>query len=273
MIVYKKNKINNFIMKTKEMSLFFEQFNFDPQKTLFVGIEREAFTSKNGKILPIVPEVLPVINSFKPEFQVFGYELSACQIEMKYGPYSHSDVYSGLINAEYERKSFEEKLNFECHFSDTAGQDISLDIYPDPTGRYAAIAKSLSPEVLHAACFVAGTHVHIGMPSADDALRVYNNLCSHVDELTQMGDNSKGERLLYYRLMSKETTPKKHESLQSWFEDSVEKGYSCDPRKCWTLIRISVHGTIEFRMFGSTPDIDKINQWVSVCRNLCCQYL
>lgn len=260
-------------MKTKEMELFFKQFKFDPSKTLFVGIEREAFASRNGKILPIVPEVLPAINNLNPEFQIFGYELSACQIEMKYGPYHVSEVHDGLLKAEKERINFEEKFDFECIFSDTAGQEIPLDIYPDPTGRYAKIASSLSRDVLHAACYVAGTHVHIGMPSAVDALRVYNNLCSHVDELTKMGDNSNGERISYYQLMSKETTPKSHTSMQSWFEDSVEKGYSNDPRKCWTLIRISIHGTIEFRMFGSTPDLDKINKWVNECRDLCCRYL
>lgn len=272
MLVYMKTNIY-FIMKTNEMELFFEQFKFDSSKALFVGIEREAFTSRKGKILPIAPEVLPIIDILKPEYQIFGYELSACQIEMKYGPYHQFEVSNGLRESEMERKIFEEMLDFNCYFSDTAGQEIPLDIYPDPTGRYAKIASSLSKDVLHAACYVAGTHVHIGMPSAEDALRVYNSLCPHVDDLTKMGDNSNGERISYYQLMSKETNPRSHTSMQSWFEDSVEKGYSLDPRKCWTLIRISIHGTIEFRMFGSTPDLDKINKWANECRDLCCRYL
>ena len=267
------NNINTNIMNNIIIDNFFQKFNYDSEKTLHVGIERESFTSRNGKIIPLTPEILPLIYKIQPKFQSFGYELSACQLEMRYGPYHISEVNDGLLSASAELQDLEERFNFSCYFADTAGQEIPLDVYPDPTGRYAKISASLSKDILHAACYIAGTHVHIGMPNANDALRVYNCLSKHVHELIEMGDNSNGERINYYKLMSNNLEPISHENIDSWVQHAMDNGYYNDPRKNWTLIRLSIHGTIEFRMFGSTPDISKINEWVNVCYGLCKMYL
>lgn len=252
---------------------FLQKFNFDPNKKLYVGIERESFTTRDGKIIPLTPEVLPLIELMQPRFQSFGYELSACQLEMRYGPYHISEVHDGVTLAFNELKEIEKQLNFSCYFSDTAGQEIPLDVYPDPTGRYAKIASSLSRDVLYAACYIAGTHVHIGMPNAEDALNVYNNVCKHVWDLVKIGDNSKGERINYYKLMTSNLEPSPHKNIDAWVKDALDKNYFEDPRKNWSLIRLSIHGTIEFRMFGSNPDLSKIYQWVNTCRDLCNMYL
>jgi len=259
--------------KEEVVQTFLDKFNFDPKKSLYVGIERESFTSREGKIIPLVPEILPLIKLTQPKFQDFGYELSACQLEMRYGPYHISDVLNGFSLADRELKNLEEKFNFSCYFADTAGQEISLDVYPDPTGRYAKMASSLDPKVLHAACYVAGTHVHVGMPNAEDALRVYNKLSKHLQGLIEVGDNSQGERISYYKLMSNKTNPQLHENIMAWVNHSLDEKYYEDPRKNWALIRISIHGTIEFRMFGSTPDTLKIYNWVNMCYDLCKMYL
>lgn len=260
-------------MKKQIVEDFFQKFNYDSEKTLYVGIEREAFTARNGKIFPLTPELLPLIELSNPKFQSFGYELSACQLEMRYGPYHVSDISNGINLANTELKNLEEQLKFSCYFADTAGQEIPLDVYPDPTGRYAKISASLSPEVLHAACYIAGTHVHIGMPNPKDALRVYNNVSNHVQELINMGDNSYGERIRYYKIMKSDIEPTYHKDIKAWVQDALDKNYYEDPRKNWSIIRLSIHGTIEFRMFGSTPDISKIYQWANTCRDLCNMYL
>ncbi len=260
-------------MTGTSLTSFLGKFNFNPEKTLYVGIERESFTTVDGIILPLTPKILPLIERENPVSQIFSYELSACQLEMKYGPFRIEDVYNGLISANDELAKIEKKLDFISYFADVAGQEISLEVYPDPTGRYGILASTLTKEVLHAACYVAGTHVHIGMPSAEDALRVYNKVCSHARELISLGDNSRGERIRYYSLMSKELYPAEHLDINSWFLHSRNNNYCEDPRKCWTLIRISVHGTIEFRMFGSTPNLQKVNEWAEKCHNLCKKYL
>ncbi|MEK7498442.1 MAG: hypothetical protein AAB611_01120, partial [Patescibacteria group bacterium] len=41
------------------------------------------------------------------------------------------------------------------------------------------------------------------------------------------------------------------------------RGFAENPRNCWDLIRISRHGTIEFRMFGVTDHVDEVLMWVS----------
>jgi hypothetical protein len=42
-----------------------------------------------------------------------------------------------------------------------------------------------------------------------------------------------------------------------------------DPRKNWSEIRISAHGTIEFRLFGASASDDENMQWIRECHALC----
>jgi gamma-glutamyl:cysteine ligase YbdK (ATP-grasp superfamily) len=146
---------------------------------------------------------------------------------------------------------------------------MPLDVYPDPTGRYQKITRDMPREVLTAACRIIGTHVHIGMPDHETALRVYNRLCPYFEHLCEMGNGSFGERLAIYRQMAPKYKPTPYESWEDFYGSACKKGFVEDPRKCWTLIRISVHGTIEFRMFGATDNHERIVRWATKCHELC----
>ena len=160
-----------------------------------------------------------------------------------------------------------QQLGFgRLHF-EVGPEDMSLAVYPDP--RYQRISATLSREVLSAACRVIGTHVHIGMPDHEVALKVYNSVVEKVDELCEIGDGSSGRRLDLYRLMAPQWRPMRYDSWENFFEVAQEENFSEDPRHCWTLIRISPHGTIEFRMFGSTDSLEKIIDWAKTCHRIC----
>lgn len=258
-------------MENKKNDQFASQFHFNPEKELLIGIEREAFIFSEGGIKPISKKILTEIASHNPRHQIFAPELSACQIEMKYGPFQEQDLDIGIDKAEDERRQIEKNLGIQLVFDDVA-YGISLDVYPDEAGRYQSIADNMPIKKLEAACSVAGTHIHIGLPSIECALSVYGKLIKHTDELKRMGDKSNGKRLDIYSKAAGNSDPKPLDNMTEWVDDAKQKGYYDDPRKCWYFIRISVHGTIEFRMFSSTPDTEEIKRWARYCRDLVLEY-
>jgi gamma-glutamyl:cysteine ligase YbdK (ATP-grasp superfamily) len=254
---------------------FFEQFKFDQSHIGCVGIEREQFTLDlaTRRIIPIVPRYLERISSLsgaldKNRFQ-FGYELSACQLESKVGPCRIDEIKHWLLESEDFLRSVDFRLGTCRLHVELAPENMPFDIYPDPTGRYQSITANMPTEILHAACRVAGTHVHVGMPDLATAVRVYNKVVTHTDELIMSGDGSSGKRMKLYRVMAPKYRPEPLVSEDEFYERACTYGFVNDPRTCWTLIRISIHGTIEFRMFGATDSIDRIVGWASRCHELC----
>lgn len=229
-----------------------------------VGVERECFLTRNGRIVPIAPEIVPAINH-----PAVGYELSACQLEYRVGPSDIGNIRDDIKAMEKVINDAEKKLGFERKFMEVAPDDMLLDVYPDPGGRYQKIAESMPRDVLLAACQVAGTHIHIGMKNADVALATYNRVIPHWKHLAAFGDNSKGKRLALYQKVAPFCVPPEYGSWTEFHQSATKRGFSENPRNCWDLIRISKHGTIEFRMFGATDDLDLIQLWISACYTAC----
>jgi gamma-glutamyl:cysteine ligase YbdK (ATP-grasp superfamily) len=248
------------------MEEFAKKFDFRKSGKLLVGVERECFLAdEHGNIVPRAAEILRHF----PDRKRFGYELSACQFEDRIGPVKINDVKKALLQNERDIEIIENRLGFKRLHVEVAPETMPLDIYPDPTGRYQDITQNMSRHILLAACRVVGTHVHIGMPDHETALRVYNLVIKHMEALCELGDGSGGERLRIYKIMAPDFQSPPYVSWKEFYEVFVRKEYESDPRKCWNLIRISVHGTIEFRMFGATSDLDKIVEWAEICHQLC----
>jgi carboxylate-amine ligase len=252
------------------MKTFWERFGFDPAKKLYVGVERERFLTSGGRIAPIAPLVLERLKRYGGRF---GYELSACQLEDRVGPCSVEEVEDSLSNNDLLIAAAEMDTGAggpwgSLHL-EMGPEDMPLDVYPDPTGRYQEITRDMPRHVLLAACRILGTHVHIGMPDHETALRAYNDVISHCAILCERGNGSFGERLATYRIMAPDCMPQPYRDWEHFSSVATEKGFAEDPRRCWTLIRISVHGTIEFRMFGATSSLSRIVGWVRLCHDLC----
>ena len=248
------------------MQTFRDRFCFNPEYTLAVGVERECFTlNQKGDIAPLAPKIVPHFGN-DPRF---GHELSACQLEERTPPKFIGDVEAALWENDRILREFEAHLDFRRLYQEVAPDSMPLDVYPDQRGRYAEITRRMSREVLLAACQITGTHVHIGMPNHEVMLRVYNEVISHVPRLIKLGDHSDGKRLEIYRRVTPNWEPVSYPTWEAYEEVAVRLGFAEDPRRCWSLVRMSVHGTIEFRMFGSTPDIKKVVSWAELCRTLC----
>jgi|SRR3989344_6135215 len=265
----------------KSIESFQKQFSFRPEGAFLVGVERECFIADDrGRIVPKAPLVIQHVKNSGWHDRcnegtricpgdLIGYELSACQIETRTIPTCVSSLRSELEWPDRELGRSLQELNLKPLHIDVAPDDMPLDVYPDPTGRYAAITQNMSREVLLAACQVAGTHVHIGMPDHETALRVYNRLTEHNEELCQYGGGLCGKRLEIYRKVAPNREPPVYANWTAFLDAANAKGFADNPRNCWTLIRISVHGTIEFRMFGATDSIDRIVEWADHCHRLC----
>jgi gamma-glutamyl:cysteine ligase YbdK (ATP-grasp superfamily) len=150
---------------------------------------------------------------------------------------------------------------------------MPLDVYPDPSGRYQRMVKTMPRACLIAACRVIGTHIHIGMPNHEVALRTYNHVISECDYLCTKGNGSFGERLDIYREVAPDCDPMPYADWSHFYKTACEKGFDKDPRKCWTLIRISKHGTLEFRMFGATSSVNRVIGWANLCHQLCAEVM
>jgi gamma-glutamyl:cysteine ligase YbdK (ATP-grasp superfamily) len=251
---------------------FSSLFSFDRTKALFIGMERECFLARKGVIVPEAYRMLKYLGDGSGKGS-FGYELSACQFEDRVGPCLIDHLGREIEKNETVLAVAEKGLELERLFCEVAPVDMPLDVYPDPTGRYRSITEKMSKEILLAACRVAGIHFHVGMPDQETALRVYNQVIGYHGELCTDGDRSRGERLSLYGMMAKSSAPVAYRDWFSFYEYAEESGFADDPRRCWHLIRISIHGTIEFRMFGSTADRLLIDRWARKCHGLCQQAL
>lgn len=249
---------------------FEELFKFEPRYRLYVGVERERFiVDELGNPLPMSKQVMETL----PLSDSFGYELSACQLEDRVGPLKIGSLEGALrLNDEYIEEAVR-SLGLHQRFMEVAPDHMDLTVFQDPTGRYQRITKNMPREVLLAACRVAGTHVHIGMPDITTALKVYNAVVGYWELLCGVIDHSGGERLAIYKKMAKDYEPLRYSSLDAFYQYACLSGFDSDPRKNWQLIRVTIHGTIEFRMAGATVNVSEVVEFAQICFDLCSKHI
>lgn len=241
-----------------------DQIRFVASLAWRIGVERERFICRNNKIVPESYLVLDKLSSLS----CFGPELSACQLEDRVGPVEISELAKALNDNDEKISQAAMHVGLSANFIEVAPYDMPLNVFPDANGRYAQIACRLGQRRLSAACRVAGTHIHVGMPNPDTALAVYNRVRKKCAEQLIMGDHSNGGRIYLYRQVAPDPFPRKYASWDEYNNVGTSLGWS-SPRDCWDFIRLSVHGTIEFRTFGVTDDNSEIEEWAHYCLDLC----
>jgi gamma-glutamyl:cysteine ligase YbdK (ATP-grasp superfamily) len=239
-----------------EFKDFLGRFSFDPRYRGWRGVEREHFlVDRTGRPVPRAAEFLR--NMRDPQWT---YELSACQVEDRTPPAgSKEGLRMHLRLHESRGKRVAGHLGLLLKDLEVGPEDMTLETYPDP--RYASITERISEEVLCAACRVAGTHIHLGAGSMEEALEFYGALRPHLSRFMTLGDHSAGERLALYRQMAPAWEPPAYASPEEFFEAARSEGFAENPRDCWHIIRVSRHGTVELRMFGATHDLEEIIGW------------
>lgn len=244
------------------LSQFIEQFGFQNQQPGRFGVEREYFlVDQAGRVCPRSPSFL-----LKTESGAWGYELSACQVEHRTKPSDDLAVIRERLEAgQREGRQTANAIGLSLKAIEVATADMPRDIYPH-NERYAQIAKRLPPDVLLAALRVTGVHVHYGVPSIEEAIRIHNRFAEYLDEFIAAGDGSNGERLRLYKVVAPNCIPPRYESPEHFFRVASEENFADNPRNCWHLVRITKHGTVELRAFGMTSDVDQIVSWIELMK-------
>ena len=241
------------------------KFSFRPELRGHIGVEREQFLVSPKDARTYVPQSKRFLDEINNSS--WTYELSACQVEFRTHPqFDLSAIKQELVNNESLGNSVATKLKIKLDNQEVADLNMPLDVYTND--RYLEIARTISVEQLRAACRVAGTHVHIGVGSIEEAISINNSLVPYLETLCKIGDHSQGERLRLYKTMASHWQPVMYENAEHLFHFAQEENFTENPRNCWKLIRISIHGTVELRMFGSTHDVDEIVEWVSFIKSL-----
>jgi gamma-glutamyl:cysteine ligase YbdK (ATP-grasp superfamily) len=252
--------------RKRRLQAFRSRFRFNTHLKGYVGVERESFLvdRKSGLIVPRSPEVMATLVSITPQIT---YELSACQVESRHGPCKLTELKAQLLETDALLQRALKPFGLRAEYIPVAPKDIPLDIYPDPDGRYAHIAASISRETLAAACRAAGTHVHVGMRDHDDALEHHNEMCEQFDELVAAGNTSRGERIAAYGIVNPDWRPRPYGSWSSFYDDAARHGFEKNPRDNWKGSRMTAKGTLETRVFDTTDQVNLIVYWAEMCLN------
>lgn len=225
-----------------------------------IGVEREGFLERDGKIAPIAQEVLAILD----DNEMFTYELSACQLEERIGPHALEDLTDALKVCQHRVWAAAGRHNFKVQYVSVAPESMPLDVFP--SDRYAGITSALSHAQLSAACRVAALHIHIGMKDREQAIRVHNAMVPMVPMLQSQYAST--ARLALYQTMAPNFPMVPFDSWEHFYEvvrDRFADRDSWEPRSYYPLIRISVHGTIEFRV----PDtVHSMSEVMHIARDL-----
>lgn len=236
---------------------FLSRFAFRPRLRGHLGVEREFFLVDPDICLPAprAEEFLRI--TADPSWT---YELSACQVEHRTAPCPSIDALMRDIKAGEDRgKATAYMMGLRLVSASVGPPAMPLDVYPDP--RYRSIAATLPMRVLSAACRVAGTHIHVGVSSMDEAVALHDAVVDELPALVAEGDLSRGFRMRLYGVMAPDHVPPKYGTAEAFADHARSEGFDANPRNCWHLVRISVHGTVELRMFGATADRKRIKRW------------
>jgi len=241
-----------------------------------IGIERERFIVDpfTRKILPVIGCVLPQAwERAKAKFipvTRFGYELFAGQIEDRTPPCaSVQELKMALRTNDKILKEVAEGNFLDFDFTEFAKELEPSFLLVNPFDkRHKKIWYSISEERRLAASQVAAVHVHIEV-NQEEAVKVLN-ACDKdlINWLIKIGDHSHGKRISAYRLMSQsDGIPPLFSSGEELLNYIQKHG---GERNVWDFVRYKPStGTIEFRTFGTTEDIEEIIYYVEICLNTC----
>lgn len=237
---------------------------FKPKLAGFVAAEQEFFLHEEEEELP-TPRAVEFLRRIN--YGAWTYELSACQVEFRTKPCaSVSDLMRNLVEGRREGNVVARQMGCILRCDEVASGNMPLDVYPSK--RYLQLKKELPEETLRSACRVAAVHLHYGCRDMAHAIEVHRRIVPHLDRFIDLGDHSRGKRIQLYQDMASCWRPPVYDSEEHFWKVAVEQGFANNLKKCWHLIRISRHGTVELRMFGTTEDVEEIRQWAELVKRI-----
>lgn len=237
-----------------------------------LGTERERFlvSKSTGKITPAIGVLLPKVRRICRQrgmpISLFGHELFAGQVEDRTLPCSNlQELREALVENDVMLEEAIAGDNLLFDFSElVAESDVEkLEVNPFDE-RHFHIWTSISRERQSAASRVAAVHVHLGVDKTQAVALL--NACrrEQVENLIRLGDHSSGARIRAYRKMAQT------DGFPPFFSNFTElTDYIQDQggeKNVWDLVRYKPGTqTVEFRMFGATPDINEIIEYARAC--------
>lgn len=236
------------------------------------GIERERFiVNDRGIVVPEIGKLLPEVQQLARERgmseDLFSYELFAGQIEDRTMPSSTlEEMRAALVQNEVILLEAASNLDLGFDHSEfvEAGNVDTFEVNPF-NERHRQIWAAIPCERRIAASVVAAIHVHISV-TGKEAVKILN-LCRSdvINHLILLGDHSNLRRINAYRTMAEtDGVPPMFASLA---EVKAYIGKKGGEKNVWDLVRYKPSTkTVEFRMFGATPNVDEILGFVTACR-------
>jgi len=245
---------------------FLAKYAFLEEGKGLLGAEIEFFLTKDRDSFEPVPQVAEFLE--RMDKKVWGYELSACQVEYHTNPAKTvAEVVADLRAGWRAGVARASEIGRVLVAKEVAPANMSLAVYEEDA-RYVALAKTLPENVLRAACQVAGTHLHIGVGNFSEALCVYNKLAEYTEEFIVAGDHSNGERIRLYQVMAPNARPPRYASLEQLYETAKDQRFVDDPRSCYHFVRFNPKGTVEIRAYGTTNNFEEVRQWLERIREI-----
>lgn len=240
-----------------------------------VGIERERFiVDAAGEIAPVIGVLLPrvweVAASQGMSNNLFTYELCAAQIEDRTPPCA-SDAFLRTAlkrnDAVLEEAAASCTLSFECVEYVSPERILPALIVNPFDARHAQLWEEMTAARRLAASSVAAVHVHLST-TPEEVVRVLNRCRAEViDALVALGDHSNSQRVTAYRAMVGDlcVSPLFGDFAQVLDYIAARGG----EKNVWDFVRYKpTTRTVEFRMFGATPDVEEVLSYVAACRAL-----
>lgn len=236
-----------------------------------IGIERERFiVNAQGRIVPEIGRLLPKIhecaakNGLDPE--LFTFELFAGQVEDRTPPCNNeAEVRLALVRNDHAMIEAAYELSLAFDYSEMADEERveRFDVNPF-NERHARIWAAISKERRVAASQVAAIHVHLAaLPH--EAVSVLNKCREDVvEQLVVLGDHSGLRRMRAYQAMAETNgVPPVFTSFDAVMNYIDLKG---GEKNVWDLVRYKPSTkTVEFRMFGTTPNIEEVLGYIDAC--------
>jgi len=242
---------------------FFKQFRFKKHLDGYFGIERERFLEfPNGKLAPLARRFLENTSS-----SGWICELSACQVENITHPYKNfASLKKELDLNDKKGNIIAQKMGVKISARELAPKNMPMNICSNRQCRSTVL--SMTKLMREVSFRIADTHFHLGTESLEKAIFLHNFLRPYILEFYKLADYSEGKRFLLYKKASPDCFPPHYKNPDHFLKIAIEQGFADNPKQCGHLLRISIHGTVEMRMFGSTENNEKTIGWLKAVRRI-----
>jgi carboxylate-amine ligase len=259
-----------------------EDLNFRPSDSLYsLGVEMEfqIVDRETGDLVPGAPRILPIAEERHGEMA--SAEMLQSMIEIKTGVcHSVAEVQSQLLPVIRDVRNIALSQGYDLSVGGTHPFSRSTSSTVFPAERYESIKHRMAGVAYQVVCF--GLHVHVGVPSGDQAMAITNVLAQYLPHLLAASVNSPcfqgvdtgmaSYRTALFGLVPQVGVP---HYFRQWkdFCKYVEVMRSCGAIHNtkdihWDIRPRPKTGTIEFRVCDMPPTLSHAFALVALMRSL-----